>query len=46
VRKFYSVSIFGYPIAGAGTNQFSQLAFTLSNGLSSVKHNMDPGLLL
>src|SRR5437764_891407 len=37
VRNFYSVSISGYHIAEAGANPISQLAFTLSNGLTFVE---------
>ncbi len=38
VRNFYSVSISGYHIAEAGANPISQLAFTLSNGLTIVEY--------
>ncbi len=36
VRNFYSVSIYGYHIAEAGANTITQLALTLSNGLTYV----------
>ncbi len=38
VRNFYSVSISGYHIAEAGANPITQLAFTLSNGLTYVEY--------
>jgi len=37
IKNFYSVSISGYHIAEAGANPISQLAFTLSNGLTFVE---------
>lgn len=44
VRNFYSVSISGYHIAEAGANPISQLAFTLSNGLTLVEYYLSRGL--
>ena len=44
VRNFYSVSISGYHIAEAGANPISQLAFTLSNGLTFVEAYMARGM--
>ena len=44
VRNFYSVSISGYHIAEAGANPISQLAFTLSNGLTFVEYYLARGL--
>ena len=44
VRNFYSVSISGYHIAEAGANPISQLAFTLSNGLTYVESYLARGL--
>jgi len=44
VRNFYSVSISGYHIAEAGANPISQLAFTLSNGLTYVEYYLSRGM--
>ena len=44
VRNFYSVSISGYPIAEAGANPISQLAFTLSNGFTFVEAYLARGM--
>jgi methylmalonyl-CoA mutase len=44
VRNFYSVSISGYHIAEAGANPVSQLAFTLSNGLTIVEYYLARGM--
>ena len=44
VRNFYSVSISGYHIAEAGANPISQLAFTLSNGLTIVEYYLARGM--
>jgi methylmalonyl-CoA mutase len=44
VRNFYSVSISGYHIAEAGANPISQLAFTLSNGLTFVEAYLARGM--
>ena len=44
VRRFYSVSISGYHIAEAGANPISQLAFTLSNGLTYLEAYLARGL--
>ena len=44
VRNFYSVSISGYHIAEAGANPISQLAFTLSNGLTFVEYYLSRGM--
>lgn len=44
VRNFYSVSISGYHIAEAGANPISQLAFTLSNGLTFVETYLARGM--
>jgi methylmalonyl-CoA mutase len=44
VRNFYSVSISGYHIAEAGANPISQLAFTLSNGLTYVEAYLARGM--
>ena len=44
VRNFYSVSISGYHIAEAGANPISQLAFTLSNGLTFVEYYLARGM--
>ena len=44
VRNFYSVSISGYHIAEAGANPITQLAFTLSNGLTYVEYYLSRGL--
>ena len=44
VRNFYSVSISGYHIAGAGANPISQLAFTLSNGFTFVEAYLARGM--
>ncbi|KQQ32673.1 methylmalonyl-CoA mutase [Duganella sp. Leaf126] len=44
VRNFYSVSISGYHIAEAGANPVSQLAFTLSNGLTFVEAYLARGM--
>ncbi|MDE2616144.1 MAG: methylmalonyl-CoA mutase family protein [Burkholderiales bacterium] len=44
VRNFYSVSISGYHIAEAGANPISQLAFTLSNGLTLVEAYLARGM--
>jgi methylmalonyl-CoA mutase len=44
VRNFYSVSISGYPIAEAGANPITQLAFTLSNGFTYVEYYLSRGM--
>ncbi len=44
IRNFYSVSISGYHIAEAGANPISQLAFTLSNGLTIVEYYLARGM--
>jgi len=44
VKNFYSVSISGYHIAEAGANPISQLAFTLSNGLTFVEAYLARGM--
>src|SRR6204780_1745274 len=44
VRNFYSVSIRGYPIAEAGANPISQLAFTLANGFTFVEYYLSRGM--
>ncbi len=44
VRNYYSVSISGYHIAEAGANPISQLAFTLSNGLTYVEYYRARGM--
>ena len=44
VRNFYSVSISGYHIAEAGANPISQLAFTLSNGLTIAEYYLARGM--
>src|ERR1043166_4825494 len=44
VRNFYSVSISGYHIAGAGANPVSQLAFTLANGFTFVEAYLARGM--
>ena len=44
VRNFYSVSISGYHIAEAGANPISQLAFTLSNGMTIVEYYLARGM--
>ena len=44
VRNFYNVSISGYHIAEAGANPISQLAFTLSNGLTIVGYYLARGM--
>src|SRR3546814_10718584 len=44
VQNFYSVSISGYHIAEAGANPISQLAFTLSNGLTYVESYLARGM--
>jgi methylmalonyl-CoA mutase len=44
IKNFYSVSISGYHIAEAGANPISQLAFTLSNGLTFVEYYLSRGL--
>ncbi len=44
VRNFYSVSISGYHIAEAGANPITQLAFTLSNGLTMVEYYLSRGM--
>jgi len=44
VRNFYRVSISGYHIAEAGANPISQLAFTLSNGLTIVEYYLARGM--
>ncbi len=44
VRNFYSVSISGYHIAEAGANPITQLAFTLSNGLTYVEYYLSRGM--
>ena len=44
VRNFYSVSISGSHIAEAGANPISQLAFTLSNGLTIVEYYLARGM--
>lgn len=46
VRNFYSVSISGYHIAEAGANPISQLAFTLSNGLTYVEYYLSRGMAI
>jgi len=46
VRNFYSVSISGYHIAEAGANPISQLAFTLSNGLTYVEAYLARGMAI
>jgi isobutyryl-CoA mutase len=44
VKNFYSVSVSGYHIAEAGANPISQLAFTLSNGLTYVEYYLSRGM--
>jgi len=44
IRNYYSVSISGYHIAEAGANPISQLAFTLSNGLTLVEFYLSRGM--
>ena len=44
VRNFYSVSISGYHIAEAGANPITQLALTLSNGLTYVESYLARGM--
>jgi len=44
VRNFYSVSISGYHIAEAGANPITQLALTLSNGLTFVEYYLARGM--
>ena len=44
VRNFYSISISSYHIAEAGANPISQLAFTLSNGLTIVEYYLARGM--
>ena len=44
VQNFYSVSMSGYHIAGAGANPISQLAFTLSNGFTYVESYLARGM--
>jgi methylmalonyl-CoA mutase len=44
VRNYYSVSISGYHIAEAGAYPISQLAFTMSNGLSYVEYYLSRGM--
>ncbi|MBC7874999.1 MAG: methylmalonyl-CoA mutase family protein, partial [Ferruginibacter sp.] len=44
IRNFYSVSISGYHIAEAGANPITQLAFTLSNGLTYVEYYLSRGM--
>src|SRR5438552_10663621 len=44
VRNFYSVSISGYHIAEAGANPITQLALTLSNGLTYVEYYLNRGM--
>ena len=44
VRNFYSVSVSGYHIAEAGANPISQLAFTLSNGVTFVEAYLARGM--
>ena len=44
VRNFYSVSISGYHIAEAGANPITQLALTLSNGLTYVEYYLSRGM--
>jgi len=46
VRNFYSVSISGYHIAEAGANPISQLAFTLSNGLTITEYYLSRGMAI
>ncbi|UOG59621.1 methylmalonyl-CoA mutase family protein [Leptospira noguchii] len=44
VRNFYSVSISGYHIAEAGANPITQVAFTLTNGLTYVEYFLSRGM--
>lgn len=44
IRDYYTVSISGYHIAEAGANPISQLAFTLSNGLTYIEYYLSRGL--
>lgn len=44
IRNFYSVSISGYHIAEAGANPITQLALTLSNGLTFVEYYVSRGM--
>ncbi|MDR2992176.1 MAG: methylmalonyl-CoA mutase family protein [Burkholderiaceae bacterium] len=44
IHNFYSVSVSGYHIAEAGANPISQLAFTLSNGLTIVEYYLARGM--
>jgi len=44
VRNFYSVSISGYHIAEAGANPITQLALTLSNGLTYIEYYLARGM--
>jgi methylmalonyl-CoA mutase len=44
VRNFYSVSISGYHIAEAGANPITQLALTLSNGLTYIEYYLSRGM--
>src|SRR5699024_3988050 len=44
VRNFYSLSISGYHIAGAGANPITQLAFTLANGFTYVEYYLSRGM--
>jgi len=44
IRNYYTVSISGYHIAEAGANPISQMAFTLSNGLTFVEYYLSRGM--
>lgn len=44
IKNYYSVSISGYHIAEAGANPITQLAFTLSNGLTFVEYYLSRGM--
>jgi len=44
IRNYYSVSVSGYHIAEAGANPITQLALTLSNGLTYVEYYLARGM--
>ncbi len=44
IKNYYTVSISGYHIAEAGANPITQLALTLSNGLTYVEYYLSRGM--
>ncbi|MCB9060614.1 MAG: methylmalonyl-CoA mutase family protein [Halobacteriovoraceae bacterium] len=44
INNYYTVSVSGYHIAEAGANPITQLALTLSNGLTLVEYYLSRGL--